>query len=437
MTDFLVTPAATTSGEITVPGDKSISHRALMLGAIAEGTTDVQGLLVGEDCLATLAALESLGVQIDRPSETRAVVHGVGMDGLSAPDNDLYLGNSGTGMRLLAGLLSGQAFDSTLTGDKSLSGRPMKRIITPLTMMGAKIDSRQGLPPLQVEGGHKLSGINYPLPVASAQVKSAVLLAGLYARGETVVVEPAVTRDHTERMLRTMGTVIDASGGRIRLAGSQTLKAADIEVPGDLSSAAFFIVAGLISPDCELLIRNVGVNPTRTGVIEILRDMGGDIQVQDPRMCGEEPVADLLVKSSALEAINVPAERVSLAIDEFPILFVAAAAADGISRFSGLEELRVKESDRIDAMVQGLRALGITANETPEGAEILGGEFAGGEIDSRGDHRIAMSLAIAGTRASGEVRIRDVDAVNTSFPGFAELVGSLGGAIVIMDGEGS
>jgi len=437
MRDFLVTPSVAASSEITVPGDKSISHRALMLGAVASGNTEIDGLLVGEDCLATLGAMEAMGVTIERPSQTSAVVHGVGMDGLSAPNGDLDLGNSGTGMRLLAGLLCGQSFDSRLRGDGSLSRRPMKRIITPLTMMGARIDSHEGMPPLEIEGGHRLSGINYPLPVASAQVKSAVLLAGLYARGETVVVEPAVTRDHTERMLKTLGAVIDASDGRVRLAGQQTLTGARIEVPGDLSSAAFFIVAGLISENCELVLKNVGVNPTRTGVIEILREMGADIEVRSPRMCGEEPAADLVVRSSRLEAISLPADKVSLAIDEFPILFVAAAAAEGISRFSGLEELRVKESDRVDAMVQGLRALGVTANETAEGAEILGGDFTGGDVDSRGDHRIAMALAVAGMRASGAVRIRDVDAVDTSFPGFADLFTSVGGSLTVTGGEAS
>lgn len=435
MKDFLVHPSDITDSEIVVPGDKSISHRALMLGAIADGKTEIDGLLIGDDCLATMAALESMGVTVDRPTENRAIVHGVGMDGLSAPISDLYLGNSGTGMRLLAGLLCGQPFNSTLTGDRSLSNRPMKRVITPLTMMGARIDSRKGMPPLAIQGGQRLAGINYPLPIASAQVKSAILLAGLHARGETIVVEPAVTRDHSERMLRAMGAVIDASDGRIRLAGQQSLRATGIEVPGDLSSAAFFIVAALICPDCELILKNVGVNPTRTGVIEILRDMGGDIEVSNPRMCGEEPVADLVVRSSDLKAITVPAEKVSLAIDEFPVLFVAAAAASGISRFSGLEELKVKESDRVDAMVNGLRALGVTANETPEGAEILGGEFTGGEIETRGDHRIAMAFAVAAMRASGDVRIRNVEAVATSFPGFAELFESAGGSISVADGE--
>lgn len=435
MKDFRVTPSAVTGSDISVPGDKSISHRALMLGALADGDTRIEGLLVGEDCLATLGALEAMGVQIERPTETTARIRGVGLHGLRAPAEDLYLGNSGTGMRLFAGLLAGQSFSSVLTGDKSLSQRPMKRVITPLTMMGAEIGSREGLPPLRISGGRKLRGISYPLPVASAQVKSAVLLAGLYARGETVVTEPAVTRDHTERMLRSMGATLQTTEHGIRLAGGGSLTATGIEVPGDLSSASFFIVAALISDASNLIIRNVGVNPTRVGVIEILRDMGADISILNPRLCGEEPVADLQVRSSALHGIDVGAERVSLAIDEFPILFIAAAAAEGISRFSGLEELRVKESDRISAMVAGLKSLGITANDTPAGAEILGGAFQGGAVESCGDHRIAMSFAVAGMRAAGEVRIRDVAAVDTSFPGFAASFSAIGGSIDTLNGD--
>jgi len=431
MKEFLLSPAPLSSAELRVPGDKSVSHRALMLGAIANGTTTVEGLLVGEDCLATLRALEAMGVSVDRPAATSARIDGVGPHGLKAAASPLDLGNSGTAMRLFAGLLSGQAFDSTLTGDQSLSRRPMKRVITPLTMMGARIDSRDGLPPLTVHGGGKLAAITYELPVASAQVKSAILLAGLYAHGETFVSEPAVTRDHTERMLRAMGVSLFAEGGRIRLPGWQALQATHIEVPGDLSSAAFFIVAGLIAENCELLIEGVGVNPTRLGVIQILRDMGGDIEVENPRLAGEEPIADLRVRSSKLRALEVGPERVSLAIDEFPVLFIAAAAAEGISRFSGLEELRVKESDRIAAMVSGLRALGITANDTAGGAEILGGRFDGGVVDSFGDHRVAMAFAVAATRAAGPVTVRDVATVDTSFPGFADSLAVIGADVEV------
>lgn len=424
--DFLVKPAAAVGGTVAVPGDKSISHRALMLGAIADGESEVSGLLVGEDCLATLRALQAMGVSIDRPDATTARIHGVGLTGLKAPGGDLDLGNSGTGMRLFAGLLSGQSFDVRLCGDASLSQRPMKRVITPLTMMGASIDSDQGMPPLAIHGGRRLRGIEYKLPVASAQVKSAIVLAGLYASGETMVTEPAVTRDHTERMLRSMGVQMSAEDSRIRLRGKQRLKAGAVAVPGDLSSAAFLILAALIAPDAELEIRNVGVNPTRTGVIDILRQMGADIRLSQPKMLGEEPVADLTVRSSSLQAVDVAPDQVSLAIDEFPVLFVAAAAAQGISRFSGLAELRVKESDRIAAMVRGLRELGITANETADGAEILGGQFGGGRVDSCGDHRIAMAFAVAAGAASDDVCIADVDAVDTSFPGFEDCVASVG-----------
>ena len=431
MKHYRIEPAPIRSADIEVAGDKSISHRALMLGALAEGQTEVSGLLIGADCLATLSALESLGVRIDRPAPTSAVVHGVGLRGLKAAPDVLDMGNSGTAMRLFSGLLCAQAFDSKLTGDSSLSQRPMKRVITPLTLMGAHIDSNDGMPPLNIRANQMLKAITYSLPVASAQVKSALLLAGLYAGGETFLREPAVTRDHTERMLRTMGVTLIAESGRVRMPASQRLSATSISVPGDLSSAAFFIVAGLIADNCELLIRNVGVNPTRTGVIEILRDMGGSITLENPGVHGEEPVADIRVRSSTLRAIDVAPERVSLAIDEFPILFVAAAAAEGVSRFSGLDELRVKESDRIAVTVNGLRALGITATETPSGAEILGGKFAGGSVDSCGDHRIAMAFAVAATRASEAVSIRDVAAVDTSFPGFHELLATIGGSIEV------
>lgn len=424
--DFHIQPSTVSNGSVEVPGDKSISHRALMLGAIADGVTEISGLLMGDDCLATLAALRQMGVPIDRSDATTVRIQGVGMHGLQDPRGELNLGNSGTGMRLLIGLLSGQGFDSVLTGDESLSRRPMKRVITPLTMMGASIDSQNGTPPLAIRGGSALAGINYALPVASAQVKSAILLAGLYAKGEVDITEPAVTRDHTERMLRSMGITLSADGRRIRMPGRQTLKASSVEVPGDLSSAAFPLLAALLAEDAELRIRNVGMNPTRTGVIEILRDMGAQIGIENPKMLGEEPVADLFVKSSALRGINVGAERVSLAIDEFPVLFVAAAAAEGISRFAGLGELRVKESDRITAMVQGLRALGITANETADGAEVLGGRFGGGSIESHGDHRIAMAFAVAAGSAAAPVHIRDVAPVDTSFPGFVPCLNAVG-----------
>lgn len=428
--DYLIRPTALNSGTIFVPGDKSISHRALLLGAIAEGQTEIRGFLAGQDCLATLAALRSLGVGIDRLDDTTVRIDGVGLRGLQGSQTALDLGNSGTAMRLLAGLLCPQVFDSRLTGDESLTARPMARIIEPLSMMGASIDSDDGRPPLVIHGGRELAGIHYRLPVASAQVKSAILLAGLYARGETAVVEPVVTRDHTERMLKSMGAAISADSGHIRIQAPQRLDATTILVPGDLSSAAFVILAALIAKNAEVLIPNVGVNPTRSGVIEILREMGGDIRVENPQLLGEEPVADIRVRSSVLHGIAVDPALVSRAIDEFPVLFVAAATAVGSTRFSGIGELRVKESDRIHVMVAGLRRMGIRAEESDDGAEIHYGEPTGATIDSHGDHRVAMSFAVAATIAARHVRVRQVDAVDTSFPGFTGVLGSLGADIV-------
>lgn len=428
---FSVSPAAIGSASVTVPGDKSVSHRSLMLGSIAEGRTEVSGFLAGEDCLATMTAMRALGVDITRDGETDVVIQGVGRDGLQAASAALDLGNSGTAMRLMAGLLAGQRFDSTLTGDDSLSGRPMGRIITPLTQMGAAIESDcDGTPPLQIAGGLNLRGIHYELPVASAQVKSAVLLAGLYAEGETSVSEPEVTRNHTELMFETMGVELTRGPGRIAVQGGQTLSGCRVEVPADLSSATFVILAALLSDHADVLIANVGVNPTRTGVLSIFESMGGDISLENPRLLGKEPVADLRVKSSELQGIEVDPGLVSLAIDEFPALFVAAGAAKGTTVFSGLEELRVKESDRIGAMADGLQRLGIEVEETADGAVIQGGRFSGGTVQSYTDHRVAMALAVAGTVASDAVIVEDVDNVETSFPGFRTLLNGIGAEIV-------
>jgi 3-phosphoshikimate 1-carboxyvinyltransferase len=425
--DFKVSPAPFRSGTVTVPGDKSISHRALMLGSIASGRTRVSGFLNGEDCLATAAAMRALGVVIHDLSATELEIEGVGLRGLQAPPGSLDLGNSGTAMRLMAGLLAGQSFDSVLTGDASLSARPMNRIVAPLTMMGAAIESDcDGTPPLQIAGGLRLQGIHYTMPVASAQVKSAVLLAGLYADGTTSVTEPAVTRDHTERMLRAMGVVVTTDGATVSLNGGQEPRGCRIEVPADLSSATFIILGTLLSQDAEITIEKVGINPTRTGVIDILLAMGADLSLENRRTFGDEPVADIRVRSSRLAGCDVDPALVSLAIDEFPALFVAAAAAEGETRFSGLEELRVKESDRIAAMADGLGRLGVDVEETPDGALVRGGGFRGGVVDSYHDHRVAMSLAMAGTIADDEVLIRGVDNVNTSFPGFCERVAELG-----------
>lgn len=425
--DFTVEPSRVQNAELTVPGDKSISHRALMLGSIADGATTIRGFLPGEDCLATLRAFRAMGVKIEEHDATTLTVHGAGLHGLSRPDGVLDLGNSGTAMRLMTGLLAGQRFDSTLVGDESLSRRPMARIVEPLTKMGAVIESDcDGTPPLEIRGGLRLTGIDYETPVASAQVKSCLLLAGLYAEGVTRVVEPAVTRDHTERMLRTMGVELQQEDLQVALAGGQALQATDLEVPADLSSAAFVMLATILADAADVLIRNTGINPTRTGVIEILTSMGADITLENQRLFGSEPVADIRVRSSRLRGCDVDPRLVSLAIDEFPLLFVAAAAATGTTRFRGIGELRVKESDRIAAMATGLRALGIRIDEFPDGALVHGGRFSGGVVESFGDHRIAMSLAIAATAASDEVIVRGVDNVETSFPGFVDRVAELG-----------
>ena len=430
---FVVEPSALTSGTITVPGDKSISHRALMLGAIADGTTSISGFLAGEDCLATLDALRAMGVEIERPSETHVIVRGAGRNGLVRPAKALDMGNSGTAMRLFSGLLAGQTFSTELIGDASLSQRPMERVIKPLSLMGANIESSDGTPPLHITGGRRLGGVVYRLPVASAQVKSAILLAGLYAEGDLAIVEPAVTRDHTERMLRSMGVDLKQGETQIMMRGGQSLSGQPIEVPADLSSAAFIVLAALLSRDAVVTIPGVGVNPTRTGVLDILRDMGADIAVDNVRLFGEEPVADLTVRPSRLVGIAVDPAKVPLAIDEFPLLFVAAACAEGKTTFTGIGELRVKESDRISAMADGLRALSVPVEESEDGAVIHGGKVYGGKVDSRGDHRIAMSFAVAGTVAEWAVQISNTDAVATSFPGFERCLAALGTDITVTD----
>ncbi|ALN91953.1 3-phosphoshikimate 1-carboxyvinyltransferase [Lysobacter gummosus] len=414
-------------GSLRVPGDKSVSHRAVMLGALAEGVTRVTGFLEGEDTRATARVFERLGVRIETPSASERIVHGVGLHGLRGIDAPLDCGNAGTGMRLLAGALAGQAFDSVLIGDASLSKRPMRRVTEPLAAMGARIDTDEGgLSPLRIHGGRALTGIEYTLPVASAQVKSALLLAGLYARGDTVVHEPHPTRDYTERMLAAFGWPIDFSPGYARLSGGHTLRATDVAVPADFSSAAFFLVAASVVPGSQLLLEAVGMNPRRTGLLAALRLMGADIVEENPRAEGGEPVADLRVRHAPLHGIEVPEALVPDMIDEFPALFVAASLAQGRSVIRGAAELRVKESDRIATMATGLRALGARIEETPDGAIIDGGPLHGGEVESHGDHRIAMSFSIAAQLASGEVRIGDVANVATSFPGFEALAAQAG-----------
>ncbi|HSX62673.1 MAG TPA: 3-phosphoshikimate 1-carboxyvinyltransferase [Tahibacter sp.] len=414
-------------GEIRVPGDKSISHRAVMFAALADGMSTIRGFLEGEDTRATARAFEAMGVQIEQPSASERVVHGVGLHGLNAPAAAIDCGNAGTGMRLLTGILAGQAFDTTLTGDESLSRRPMRRVIEPLTRMGARIDAQDGgLPPLRVHGGRALAGIDYALPVASAQVKSALLLAGLYAKGETTVREPHPTRDYTERMLAAFGWPVAFSAGEARVSGGSQLRATAVVVPADFSSAAFFLVAASIVPGSDLLVREVGINPRRTGLLDALKRMGADITLERPRELGGEAVADLRVRHAKLRGIDVPVALVPDMIDEFPILFVAAAAAEGTTRVTGAAELRVKESDRIAVMARGLRTLGIAIEETPDGAVVEGGRFSGGDVGSAGDHRCAMSFAVAGLIADGDVRIGDCANVATSFPGFVELANGCG-----------
>jgi len=413
-------------GEIQVPGDKSVSHRAVMLAAVADGVSHIDGFLEGEDTRATAAVFAQLGVRVEAPEAGRRIVHGVGIGGLRAPSTDLDCGNAGTAMRLLAGLLAGQAFDSTLVGDASLSRRPMRRIVEPLSRMGARIDASDGLPPLRIAGGRRLHGIDYPLPVASAQVKSALLLAGLMAEGETRIREPHPTRDYTERMLRAFGADIDFEPGAARLRGGQRLRATDVVVPSDFSSAAFFIVAATLVPGSELRLRRVGMNPRRTGLVRVLRAMGADIVEEAATLAGGDPLADLVVRHAPLHGIEVPVDVVSDMIDEFPALFVAAACAHGDTVVRGAAELRVKESDRIATMADGLRALGVVVDESPDGATIHGGRIGAGSVRSHGDHRVAMAFAVAAQCARGDVRIADVANVATSFPGFDALARKVG-----------
>jgi 3-phosphoshikimate 1-carboxyvinyltransferase len=432
-TRFQVAAGGRLAGELTVPGDKSISHRALMLGGIASGDTRISGFLAGEDCLATARALAALGVSIEWPQVSEVVVHGVGGQGLSVPRADLDLGNAGTAMRLLTGLLAPQRFDTTLVGDASLMRRPMQRVVAPLAMMGARIRTHDGRPPVEIRGTPHLRAIHYSLPVASAQVKSALLLAGLNAAGRTHITEPAPSRDHTERMLGAFGVQVLHEGRSISLEGGQTLRATHVEVPADFSSAAFFLVAGCLAAERGLLLRNVGVNPTRTGLLELLRRMGADIRLHPRTAAGAphaEPVADIEVYKSALRGITVPEALVPLAIDEFPVFFIAAACASGETLVRGALELRVKESDRLEAMAAGLTSLGVEHQLLPDGLWLRGaGTLSGGTIDSRGDHRIAMAFAVAALRARAAISILDTANVATSFPGFVASARAVGLAV--------
>ena len=431
--DWNSRPGQPLHGSVRVPGDKSVSHRALMLAAIAEGGSRISGFLEGEDTRATAAVLSQLGVRIETPSAGERVVHGVGLHGLRASSEPLDCGNAGTGMRLLTGLLAGQAFDSTLVGDASLSKRPMRRVTDPLATMGARIDTHDGLPPLHVHGGQSLQGIHYELPVASAQVKSALLLAGLYAAGETEIIEPHPTRDYTERMLAAFGWPIAFAPGQAKLSGGHSLHATDVDIPADFSSAAFFLVAASIVPGSVLRLQAVGLNPRRTGLLHALRLMGADIAIENEREAGGEPVGDLVVRHAPLHGVELPEALVPDMIDEFPVLFIAAAVASGSTVIRGAAELRVKESDRIATMAVGLRALGALIEETPDGAIIHGGSLGAGSVESHLDHRIAMSFAVAGLVATGPIRINDCSHVATSFPGFLELVNGCGFALQVAD----
>ncbi len=446
---FEARPAQKLEGKVRVPGDKSISHRSIMLGSLADGVTEITGFLSGADALSTRNVFRQMGVQIDGPDSGRVRIVGVGVDGLKPPANDLDCGNAGTAMRLLMGVMAGQRFSSTLFGDESLSKRPMRRVSAPLVEMGASIETCDGLPPVKVHAASKLKAIQFKMPVASAQVKSAVLLAGLYAEGVTEVIEPEVTRDHTERMLRAFGVNVGVerrktSDGEelvIRLQGGQRLRACSIDVPADISSAAFFLVGASISPGSNLVLEHVGVNPTRTGVLDILRLMGASIVLENQRDVGGEPVADLRVRYAPLKGLHIPPHLVPLAIDEFPVLFVAAACAEGETIITGAQELRVKESDRIEVMAQGLTALGISVSTQPDGMRIQGqggtlvsdhqnstlpSVFHAGTVNSHGDHRVAMAFAMASLRAAGPIQILDTENVATSFPGFVSLARQAG-----------
>lgn len=425
--DWKASRSAGLQGTFTVPGDKSISHRAIMLAALAEGESRIEGFLEGEDTRATARIFSQLGVRIETPDAHTRIVHGTGLHGLKGSSEPLDCGNAGTGMRLLAGLLSAQAFDSVLVGDASLSKRPMARVIGLLEAMGARIDARDGnFAPLRIHGGQALHGQVMDSRVASAQVKSALIFAALYAEGETVISEPRPTRDYTESMLKALGWPITFEPGRVSVHGGGRLQAGNIRIPGDMSSAAFLIAAALLIPGSDITLRNIGINPRRTGVLQAFKLMGGDIRLHHERLESGEPVADLRIRHSELHGIELPEVLVPDMIDECPIFFIAAALAKGETRAFGLSELRVKESDRIASMVKGLRSMGAQVEESPDGVVIAGGRLAGAAIDSFEDHRIAMSFAVAGQCAEGVTVIRDCANVATSFPGFVELARSAG-----------
>ena len=426
MSDFILKEKPRTlAGEITPPGDKSISHRAIILGSLGRGKTRASGFLASQDTLATANAFRSMGIEVEVGAGGVVEIAGRGLFGLKEPRKTIDAENSGTTARLLTGVLSAQSFPSTITGDDSLRRRPMSRVTVPLCSMGARISGEGEVLPLHITGS-ELQGIDYRSPVASAQVKSAILLAGLYAAGRTSVTELERTRDHTERMLRYFGVPVQVSGTRVSVSRGAEFSGTELEIPSDISSAAFFIVAALVNPGSEIMIRNVGLNPLRTGVLDILWEMGADISVENRRQCCGEPVGDLIARHGALRAVRVEGESVSRTIDELPVISVAACFAEGETVISGAGELRVKETDRISAMTGELSKLGADISETPDGMIINGtGELRGARCESRGDHRVAMSLAVAATRARGETVIGDAGCVSISFPEFFPLFETL------------
>ena len=412
MNSMKFTHTSSLRGELTVPGDKSISHRSVMFGALADGLTEIHGFLQGADCLSTISCFSKMGISIENQGET-VLVHGRGLHGLTAPDSVLDCGNSGTTTRLISGILSAQKFDTTLTGDASIQKRPMKRIIDPLSQMGAKIES------VNENGCAPLHGIHYQSPVASAQVKSSILLAGLYADGETRVTEPYISRDHSERMLSAFGADIHTDGTTAILQPAKQLYGQKILVPGDISSAAFFIAAGLIVPDSEILIKNVGINPTRDGILRVCKAMNADVELLNVNTASGEPTADLLVRSGKLTGTTIEGAIIPTLIDELPVIAAMACYAEGTTVIRDAAELKVKESNRIAVMVENLTAMGADVTETEDGMIIHGGKpLHGAVIDSKKDHRIAMTFAVAALGASGETEILDADCVNISYPGF-------------------
>jgi 3-phosphoshikimate 1-carboxyvinyltransferase len=433
MTHYFCQPGSVIGGDVRVPGDKSISVRSLILGSVAEGPTQVRGFLESSDTLATIAAMRELGVNIARQGGSRVLINGVGMEGLEAPSRPLDLGNSAAAMRLLTGLLAGQPFDSTLVGDPSLMRRPMERVAAPLRQMNADVTTQNGLPPIAIKGGRALRAIEYELPVASAQVKSALLIAGLQADGRTRVVEPIATRDHSERLLRAFGVEVLRQERNVAIEGGQALRGTSLDIPGDFSSAAFFLVLGVLCAEKGLVLRNVGINPTRTALVDLLTRMGANIRVRPKDApagivsAAYEPVADIEVQASKLRAITVPESLVAACIDELPVFFIAASCAEGETLVRGAHELRVKESDRLAAMAQGLGRLGVEHELLADGLWIRGGAgFSGGSVDRHGEHPNAMAFAVASARASGPLEVRDVANVATSFPGFVQTARSIG-----------